>query len=68
MKVVVAIGGASGSIYAKRLLDVLAKSSVQDLEVGMVFSSSGAEVWTHEIGKVPDYPFKRYGLRDFHAP
>ena len=68
MKLVVAIGGASGSIYAKRTLDVLAKSGPKDLEVGLVFSSSGAEVWQHEIGEVPAYPFKRYGLKDFRAP
>jgi flavin prenyltransferase len=75
VKLVVAVGGASGSIYAKRVLDVLAASSAaqdpkdpKDLEVGLVFSSSGAEVWKHEIGDVPAYPFKRYGLRDFHAP
>ena len=68
MKLVVAVGGASGSIYAKRILDVLAKSGPKGLELGMVFSSSGAEVWKHELGDVPPYPFKRYGLRDFHAP
>jgi 4-hydroxy-3-polyprenylbenzoate decarboxylase len=68
VKLVVAIGGASGSIYARRLLDVLAKTGPKDLEVGVVFSSSGAEVWAHELGEVPAYPFKRYGLRDFRAP
>ena len=68
MKLVVAVGGASGSIYAKRVLDVLAARQAKDLEVGLVFSSSGAEVWKHELGDVPAYPFKRYGLRDFHAP
>jgi 4-hydroxy-3-polyprenylbenzoate decarboxylase len=68
MKLVVAVGGASGSIYAKRLLDVLAKAGPKDVEVGLVFSSSGAEVWQHEIGEVPAYPFKRYGLKDFRAP
>jgi len=87
VKLVVAVGGASGSIYAKRLLDVLAAASaaglrpaeratgghgdplrVPELDVGLVFSSSGAEVWKHELGDVPPYPFKRYGLRDFHAP
>ncbi|HVZ72018.1 MAG TPA: UbiX family flavin prenyltransferase [Polyangia bacterium] len=71
MKLVVAVGGASGSIYAKRILDVLAArhtDGAKDLEVGVVFSSSGAEVWKHELGDVPAYPFKRYGLRDFHAP
>jgi 4-hydroxy-3-polyprenylbenzoate decarboxylase len=68
MKLVVAVGGASGSVYAKRLLDVLAKSGLTDLEVGLVFSASGAEVWQHELGEVPAYPFKRYGLKDFRAP
>jgi len=71
LKLVVAVGGASGSIYARRLLDALAVLHARDpaaLEVGLCFSSAGAEVWNHEIGPVPDYPFKRYGLRDFRAP
>jgi 4-hydroxy-3-polyprenylbenzoate decarboxylase len=68
VKLVVAVGGASGSIYARRLLDTLVAGGDKTLEVGLVFSSSGAEVWKHELGDVPAYPFKRYGLRDFHAP
>ena len=71
LKLVVAVGGASGSIYAKRLLDTLAALARRDpaaVEVGLCFSSAGAEVWQHEIGAVPDYPFTRYGLRDFRAP
>jgi 4-hydroxy-3-polyprenylbenzoate decarboxylase len=68
VKLVVAVGGASGSIYAKRLLDVLARAARPDLEVGIVFSNAGSEVWAHEIGAVPDYPYRRYGLRDFRAP
>jgi 4-hydroxy-3-polyprenylbenzoate decarboxylase len=67
MKLVVAIGGASGSVYAKRLLDALVPLA-SDVEVGLVFTQSGNEVWAHEIGEVPAYPFKRYGLRDFRAP
>ena len=67
MKLVVAIGGASGSIYAKRLLDSLIPLAAE-IEVGLVFTQSGNEVWAHEIGEVPAYPFKRYGLRDFRAP
>ena len=39
-----------------------------EVEVGLVFTRSGSEVWTHEIGPVPDYPFKQYGLRDFRPP
>jgi 4-hydroxy-3-polyprenylbenzoate decarboxylase len=71
MKLVVAIGGASGSVYARRLLDTLAAFKARDpaaLEVGLCVSSAGAEVWNHEIGAFPDYPFVRYGLRDFRAP
>jgi len=71
MKLVVAIGGASGSIYAKRLLDALATMKARDpaaLEVGVCVSAAGAEVWNHEIGDFPEYPFTRYGLRDFRAP
>jgi len=69
VKLVVAVGGASGSIYAKRLIDAVAPLQTQgQLEVGLVFTNSGNEVWNHEIGAVPDYPFKRYGLRDFRAP
>lgn len=71
MKLVVAVGGASGSVYARRLLDTLAVIHTRDpraLEVGLCFSSAGAEVWQHELGAVPDYPFRRYGLRDFRAP
>lgn len=66
MKLVVAIGGASGSIYAKRLLDVLAASGTRD--VALCFSRSGQEVWQHEIGAVPAYPWKRWDLNDFRAP
>jgi flavin prenyltransferase len=77
MKLVVAVGGASGSIYAKRLLDLLALSvrasatpaeRPPSLEVGLCFSKSGAEVWRHELGAVPEYPFRRYALDDFRAP
>jgi 4-hydroxy-3-polyprenylbenzoate decarboxylase len=69
MKLVVAVGGASGSIYAKRLLDTLAALAPKgQIEVGLVFTNAGNEVWNHEIGAVPDYPFQRHGLRDFRAP
>jgi flavin prenyltransferase len=72
MKLVVGVGGASGSIYAKRLLDVLAAAPTRlpatPLEVGLCFSRSGEEVWRHEIGSPPQYPFATYPLNDFRAP
>ncbi len=54
MKLVVAVGGASGSVYARRLLDTLAPLA-SSVEVGLVFTNSGNEVWHHEIGAVPDF-------------
>ena len=72
MKLVVAVGGASGSIYARRLLDTLAAMRARapklGLEVAVCFSQSGAEVWKHELGPIPELPFRRYDLRDFRAP
>jgi flavin prenyltransferase len=68
IKLVVAVGGASGSIYARRLLDVLATAGGGGLEVGLCFSPAGEQVWRHELGAVPDYPFKRWALDDFRAP
>ncbi|HJZ85528.1 MAG TPA: UbiX family flavin prenyltransferase [Polyangia bacterium] len=73
MKLVVAIGGASGAPYAKRLLDVLrdleAGSVPGGLEIATVFSDAGKQVWAHEVGTDPrELPFRRYGGRDFGAP
>ncbi len=69
-KIVVAVGGASGSIYAQRLLASLAalRDQGQPLEVAVCFSGAGEQVWRHEIGEAPVLPFRRYDLRDFHAP
>jgi len=54
MKVVVAVGGASGSVYSKRLLDALVPLA-NTVEIGLVFTRSGDEVWKHEIGDVPAF-------------
>ena len=69
-KIVVAVGGASGSIYAQRLLSSLAtlRDHGQPIEVAVCFSGAGEQVWRHEIGYEPVLPFRRYQLRDFHAP
>jgi 4-hydroxy-3-polyprenylbenzoate decarboxylase len=72
MKLVVAIGGASGAIYAQRLLDAVESAArgplAGALEVGVCFSRSGAEVWRHELGVPFRHPFPRYELDDFRAP
>ncbi len=51
MKVVVGITGASGAVYAHRLLLALCASD-EVREIFVIFSSSGKEVWDYELGSV----------------
>jgi 4-hydroxy-3-polyprenylbenzoate decarboxylase len=69
-KIIVAATGASGSIYAKILLDKLLLLNEQIEEVGMIFSKNAEEIWQHELGdeSFQDYPFKKYPVTDFYAP
>ena len=53
-KLIVAVSGASGSLYAKRLLDFLApRAASLDLHVDLVFTETGRQVWAHELGAPP---------------
>ncbi len=69
-KIVVAITGASGSIYAKLLLDDLSKLNEQVEEVGIIMSDNAKDVWEFELGNKDynNYPFKIYSKNDFMAP
>lgn len=69
-KVVIAITGASGAIYAKVLLDKLVKLQNQDLEVGLIMSDNALQVWDFELQNQDyrNYPFKIYSKTDFNAP
>ena len=51
-KIVVAVTGASGSIYAKHLLNKLASLKKEIVEVSLIFSESGKKVWEYEVGKI----------------
>ena len=70
-KIVIAITGASGSIYAKVLLDKLASLSEQIEQVGVVMSDNARDVWKHELGN-EDYKnynqFTFYDKNNFYAP
>ena len=69
MKIVVGVGGASGAPYAKRLLDFLAREGpAAGVSVDLVFTSTGRQIWTHEIGSAPDYPFRTWKNQDLTAP
>jgi 4-hydroxy-3-polyprenylbenzoate decarboxylase len=69
VKLVVAISGASGAPYAKRLLDFLAaEGPAHGVRVDLVFTDVGKQVWKQEIGSEPAYPFQVWKSRDFTAP
>ncbi len=68
-KIVVAGGSASGAIYCRRLIEVLAGPAGQGLEVALVFSRSAPQVWREELGIEPGaFPFPAFRLDDWHAP
>ncbi|RZK48885.1 MAG: UbiX family flavin prenyltransferase [Pedobacter sp.] len=69
-KIIIGISGASGSIYAKLLLDSLMQLSDQWECVGVVMSDNAKTVWEYELGNQDyrNYPFKFYAKSDFHAP
>ncbi len=69
-KIIVAVTGASGAIYAKVLFDKLSALKDQIETVGIVFSSNAKDVWEFELGNT-DYdkiPFTIHDKNDFFAP
>ena len=71
-KIIIAVTGASGSIYAKRLINKFSEivSSKQITTVGLVFSDSAKEVWKHELGEFETQNFNLpvYSNKSFDAP
>jgi 4-hydroxy-3-polyprenylbenzoate decarboxylase len=69
-KIVIAITGASGAIYARLLLDKLQTLNNQVAEVGIVMSDNAKQVWQLELDNEDynNYPYKFYGKHDFMAP
>jgi|SRR5690554_3359846 len=69
-KLILAITGASGAIYARVLLDKLQAVSDQFEKLGVVMSDNAKEVWHYELGNRDylQYPFDFYEKNDFFAP
>jgi len=69
-KIVVAVTGASGSIYAKVLFDRLIQLKDQLSDVGVVMSDNAKAVWELELDNsdYKGYPFVFYKKNDFFAP
>ena len=69
-KIVVGVTGASGSVYAKVLLEKLSALRGQVDEVGVVMSDNAKEVWRTELGdsSYEKIKFKIYEKNNFRAP
>ncbi len=70
-KIIVAITGASGSIYAKRFIEKLRVSFSEIESCSVVFSKNARDIWKHELKESVDsniIPFTIFGTNDFYAP
>jgi len=69
-KIVIAITGASGSVYAELLLKKLEQIKNQWTEVSVVMTENAKEVWQTELGSTSWnlLPFKHFSKNDFSAP
>lgn len=69
-KVIVAVTGASGAIYAKVLLDKLKLLKDQVEDIGVLFSDNARTVWEYELGNkdFEQLPFSIYDKNNFMAP
>ncbi|HTJ14451.1 MAG TPA: UbiX family flavin prenyltransferase [Dinghuibacter sp.] len=69
-KIVVAVTGASGSVYAKVLLDKLVQLKDQWASVGVVMTENAKQNWVTEMQEESfrAYPFPFYTQGDFNAP
>ena len=69
-KIIVAISGASGSIYAKLLLEKLDKLKSQWSDLSIIITDNAKIVWHEEIGKndYGNYEATYFKKDDFMAP
>ena len=69
-RIVVAVTGASGSIYARQLLNKLAALKAQVDQVAIVMTENAHTVWETELDDrgFEQLPFPVFTQHDFHAP
>ena len=69
-KILIAISGASGSIYPKLLIEKLLKVKDQWEVLSVVMSTNAKEIWKSELGNEDylHYPINFYEKYDFSAP
>ncbi len=69
-KIVVAVTGASGSIYVQVLLNKLLQLKEHYTELSVVLTENAKQVWQTELGNdsYNSFPVKYYTQQDFNAP
>ncbi|MEI6049141.1 MAG: UbiX family flavin prenyltransferase [Bacteroidota bacterium] len=69
-KIVLAITGASGSIYALKLIEKLKQLKNPPEEIAVIFSETAKEIWEAETGQkyVASLPAKEFNNKSFYAP
>lgn len=73
-RVVVCVTGASGSLYARRTIELLAAQPAAEVSVDVVTSANAPQVWAHELGEPmpenlgPPGRVRRWARHDFSAP
>lgn len=69
-KIIVAVTGASGAIYARLLIEKLKHLEAPPAEIAVVFSSAAKEIWLDETGAAFSAapPAKEYSNDSFFAP
>ena len=70
-KIVVAITGASGSVYAKLLLEKLLSIKDQWTELSVVITENAKQIWQTELGSnfdVQNNEIRFFTQKDFSAP
>ena len=68
-KIIIAVTGASGSVYAVDLIKKIERFRSEFSEVAVVFSKTGIKVCEFETGEIPFFnePFRQYRNKDMFA-
>jgi 4-hydroxy-3-polyprenylbenzoate decarboxylase len=69
-KIILAITGASGSVYAKKLMGVLRDLKDPPGEIAVIFSENGKAIWEYETGDEfkAVHPAKEYSNNNLFVP
>lgn len=71
-KLVIAITGASGMIYAKNLIEKLSSKEFENqiLDVAIIYSKNVKGIWSNEIkeSKLSELSFTKYDNNNFYVP